>query len=197
MMDPLRKLSKVNVALQTGAASAERVFSILDTPPTIVDKADAVKIDSFKEKIRFKNVSFRYESDDKVLKDISFEIPSIQTFTMLEKEISKYNLNFDIKSKVLKENIIEVNTILSLIPNQEVKHKILTELNLTTLISVDAKNFKDKKELEKIILIKLPTEIYPTLYETFVYLFSQAGVKNITIKKEVDFEKLYNEKTKS
>ena len=74
MMDPLRKLSKVNVALQTGAASAERVFSILDTPPTIVDKADAVKIDSFKEKIRFNNVSFRYESDDKVLKDISFEI---------------------------------------------------------------------------------------------------------------------------
>ena len=74
MMDPLRKLSKVNVALQTGAASAERVFSILDTPPTIVDKADAVKIDSFKEKIRFKNVSFRYESDDIVLKDISFEI---------------------------------------------------------------------------------------------------------------------------
>ena len=74
MMDPLRKLSKVNVALQTGAASAERVFSILDTPPTIVDKADAVKIDSFKEKIRFKNVGFRYESDDKVLKDISFKI---------------------------------------------------------------------------------------------------------------------------
>lgn len=74
MMDPLRKLSKVNVALQTGAASAERVFSILDTPPTIVDKVDAVKIDSFKEKIRINNVSFNYESDDKVLKNISFEI---------------------------------------------------------------------------------------------------------------------------
>ena len=74
MMDPLRKLSKVNVALQTGVASAERVFSILDTPPTIVDKVDAVKIDSFKEKIRINNVSFKYESDDKVLKNISFEI---------------------------------------------------------------------------------------------------------------------------
>jgi len=74
MMDPLRKLSKVNVALQTGAASAERVFSILDTPPTIVDKVDAVKIDSFKEKIRINNVSFNYESDDKVLKNISFKI---------------------------------------------------------------------------------------------------------------------------
>ena len=137
-----------------------------------------------------------YRIISKFIKDISFEIPSVQTFIMLEKEIPKYNLNFDIKSKRFKENIIEVNTILSLIPNQEVKHKILTEINLTTLISIE-KNLKDKKELEKIILIKLPTEIYPALYETFVYLFSQAGIQNVTIKKDVDFEKLYNEKTKS
>ena len=137
-----------------------------------------------------------YKIVSKFIKDISFEIPDVRTFAMLEKEISKYNLNFDIKSKPFKENIIEVNTILSLIPNQDVKHKILSEINLTTLISVEEK-FKNKKELEKIVLIKLPTEIYPTLYETFVYLFSQAGVKNITIEKEVDFEKLYNEKTKS
>jgi preprotein translocase subunit SecB len=132
----------------------------------------------------------------KFIKDISFEIPSVQTFIMLEKEISKYNLNFDIKSKQFKENIIEVNTILSLVPNQEVKHKILTEINLTTLISIE-KKLKDKKELEKIILIKLPTEIYPALYATFVYLFSQAGIQDVTIKKDVDFEKLYNEKNKS
>lgn len=137
-----------------------------------------------------------YKIISKFIKDISFEIPDARTFVMLEKEISKYNLNFDIKSKPFKENIIEVNTILSLVPNQDVKHKILTEINLATLISIE-KKLKDKKELEKIILIKLPTEIYPTLYETFVYLFSQAGVKNIIIKKEVDFEKLYNEKTKS
>ena len=137
-----------------------------------------------------------YKIISKFIKDISFEIPDARTFVMLEKEISKYNLNFDIKSKPFKENIIEVNTILSLIPNQDVKHKILTEINLATLISIE-KKLKDKKELEKIILITLPTEIYPILYETFVYLFSQAGVKNIIIKKEVDFEKLYNEKTKS
>ena len=44
---------------------------------------------------------------------------------------------------------------------------MLTEINLTSLVSID-KNFDDKKELEKIILIKVPTETYPTLYETFV-----------------------------
>ena len=137
-----------------------------------------------------------YKIISKFIKDVSFEIPDARTFIMLEKEIAKYNLNFDIKSKPFKENIIEVNTILSLVPNEEVKHKIQTEINLTTLISVE-KNFKDKEELKKIILIKLPTEIYPTLYETFVDLFARAGVKNVTIKKDVDFEKLYNEKNKS
>ena len=43
----------------------------------------------------------------------------------------------------------------------------------------------------------MPTEIYPILYETFIYLFSQSGIKNISIEKEVDFQKLYNERAKS
>ena len=137
-----------------------------------------------------------YRIVSKFIKDISFEIPDALTFVMLEKEISKYNLNFDIKSKPFKENIIEVNTTLRLAPNLKVERKMLTEINLATLVSID-KNSVDKKELEKIILVKVPTEIYPTLYETFVYLFSQAGLKNISIEKEVNFEKLYNEKTKS
>ena len=115
-----------------------------------------------------------YKIISKFIKDISFEIPDVQTFAMIEKEISKYNLNFDIKSKKFKENIIEVNTILKLAPNQEVKNKMLTEINLTALVSVDT-NLKDKKELEEIILVKVPTEVYPTLYETFVYLFNQAS----------------------
>ena len=95
-----------------------------------------------------------------------------------------------------KDNIIEVNTILKLNPGHEVKNRMLTEINFTTLVSVD-KDIKDKKELEKIFLVKIPTEIYPTLYEIFIYLFKKAGVKNISITKEVNFEKMYNEKTKS
>ena len=134
-----------------------------------------------------------YKIISKFIKDISFEIPNAQAFVMLEKEISNYNLNFDIKSNPFKDNIIEVNTILRITPNQNVKHKILTEINFTALVSIE-KNFEDKKELEKIVLIEIPTEIYPSLYETFVYLFSQAGIKNIEIYKKVDFKKLYNEK---
>jgi len=137
-----------------------------------------------------------YKIISKYIKDISFEIPNTQTFVMIEKEILNYNLNFDIKSQPYKENIIEVSTILRLTPNEKVKHKMLTEINLCTLASIET-NFDKKEELEKIILIKIPTEIYPTLYETFIFLFKQAGIKDLRIEKRVDFEELYNQKKKS
>ena len=136
-----------------------------------------------------------YKIISNFIKDISFEIPNIQAFVMLEKEIANYSLNFNIKSNTYKKNIIAVDTLLKISPNQDVKHKILTEITCTTLVSIE-EHFKDKKELEKIILIKVPNEIYPTLYETFVYLFKQAGIKNIEIHKKVDFEKMYDERKK-
>ena len=137
----------------------------------------------------------KYEIISKFIKDISFEIPSIETFVMLEKEVAKYNLVFDISSKPFKKKIIEVNTILKLAAKEEVKYKIHVEINATALVLIKADS-TDKELLEKIILTKVPADVYPTLYDTFVYLFSASGIKNVSIKKIVDFEKLYNERKK-
>ena len=136
-----------------------------------------------------------YKIISKFIKDVSFEIPNAQAFVMLEKEIAHYSLNFDIKSNPYKNNIIEVNTTLKISPSQDVKHKVLTEITCTSLVAIE-KDFNDKKELEKIILIKVPAEVYPTLYETFVFLFKQSGINNIQIDKKVDFEKMFNERKK-
>jgi len=136
-----------------------------------------------------------YKIISKFIKDISFEIPNAQSFVMLEKEIKNYSLNFDIKSNPYKDNIIEVDTTLKMVPNQDVKHKILAEIIGSCLVSLD-KNIKDKNELEKIVLIKVPQEIYSILYETFVFLFKQAGIKDIQINKEVDFQKLFDSRKK-
>ena len=73
-----------------------------------------------------------YKIISEFIKDISFEIPTLEAFALLEKEITKYNINFDIKSNPFKKNVVEVNTILRLVPNQEVKNKILTEINYTS-----------------------------------------------------------------
>ena len=137
-----------------------------------------------------------YKIISKFIKDISFEIPSAQAFIMIEKDISKYALNFDIKSKKFKDNITEVNTVLRLVPSPELKNKILTEINLASLVSIE-KNLDNKEELEKIVLVDIPKEVYPTLYEIFIYLFTKAGVKNISIAKEVDFLEMYQNKKKS
>ena len=137
-----------------------------------------------------------YKIISKFIKDISFEIPNVQAFAMLENEISKYNLTFDIKSAPFKKNIIEVNTILKILPGDDVKYKILAEINYAALVSIE-NELADKEKLKKIILVDVPTDIYPTLYETFVYVFKQAGVNTVNITKEVNFEKLYNDKNKS
>ena len=78
-----------------------------------------------------------YKVISKFIKDISFEIPNVQAFVMIEKEISTYSLNFDIKSNPYKNNIIEVNTTLKITPGQNTKHKILTEITQTSLVSIE------------------------------------------------------------
>ena len=75
VLGPVRILGNVSIDLQKGAASAERVFRIMDTPPDIVDKPDAISIDSFSNQIEFKNVGFKYEEGGTVLRDITFAIP--------------------------------------------------------------------------------------------------------------------------
>ena len=74
MLGPVRLLSNVSVNLQTGIASAERVFNILDTPAEIVEKPDAKDLQDFSEEIKFYNVGFNYDEGGKVLSNVSFSI---------------------------------------------------------------------------------------------------------------------------
>jgi subfamily B ATP-binding cassette protein MsbA len=64
----------VSINLQKGFASAERVFEVLDTQPSIVSKPNAIKIDDVNEQITFKNVGFNYEGTENILEDISFSM---------------------------------------------------------------------------------------------------------------------------
>ena len=120
---------------------------------------------------------------------------AIEIFTATDTINYEPGLLVEFNPDYFKENIIEINTILRLTPNHEVKNKMLTEINYTALVSID--NLQDKEEMEKIVLVKVPTEVYPSLYETFIYLFKQAGIKEVDIVKDVNFEKLFNERKAS
>ncbi len=73
-MDPVKKLSQVNVEIQQGMASGKRIFQMLDTPQEIVDKDNALEIDDFKDKIVYENVGFNYGEGDFKLENINIEL---------------------------------------------------------------------------------------------------------------------------
>ena len=131
-----------------------------------------------------------YKIIGKYIKDLDFSIPSTKTFYLLSKDIVNYKINIEIKSNQLKQNIIEVLTSLNLTPIKDDFEKIKTKIVFATVIELADDKIK-KKEIEEIVLIKVPSEIYEELRNIFVSLFENSGFKEVNISKSVDFKKLY------
>lgn len=132
-----------------------------------------------------------YKIIGKYIKSLNFEIPNPKTFFLLSKDIANYKINIDIKSNQIKEKLIEVQTKLSLLPTKENFEKIDTAIVYSTIIEIE-KNINDKLQIEKIILIKVPKDIYPDLRKIFIFVFESSGFKEIKISENIDFQKLYD-----
>ena len=75
ILGPIKQMSNVNIKIQAGAASAERIFRLLDTKPQIVEIKNPINLDKFKTSLEFKDVHFEYqEGSELVLDSISFKI---------------------------------------------------------------------------------------------------------------------------
>ena len=135
-----------------------------------------------------------YKIIGKYIKDLKFEIPNPKTFFLLEKNISNYKINIDIKSRQYKDKIIEVIITLSLNPSSIEMDIINTKIVFSTIIEID-EELNEKKLLEEIILIKVPNEIYPEIRSLFVLLFERSGFSKIKIEEKIDFKELYLKRT--
>ena len=144
-------------------------------------------------KILRRTMSENYKIMSKFIKDISGETPDIETYLYVKDYISKYQLNIEINSKPLKNEIIEVNTMLKFHDNSESKKKAHFEMTYTTVIKLED-GIKDKKVLEKIILCDVQKEVYPDIEKSLLSLLHTSGYPNIKFEKKVDFENLYNQK---
>ena len=131
-----------------------------------------------------------YKIIGKYIKDLKFEIPNPKAFFMLEKNISNYKINIDIKSHRFKEKIVDVSVTLSLNPTKDDFDKINTKIVFSTIIEIDG-DLTEKKSLEEIILIKVPNEVYPEIRLLFILLFEKSGFSKIKIEEKIDFKELY------
>src|SRR5205807_2755287 len=84
--DPIQQLSQLYTTYQAGMAALDKIFELLDESPELVDRPDALELETLRGEVRFDDVSFRYgEGEDAVwtLRDLSLTIPPGQTVAMV------------------------------------------------------------------------------------------------------------------
>ena len=127
------------------------------------------------------------------IKDLSSETRDVETYIFVKDRIGKYQLDIDIKSKAVKNKMVEVDTKFKFEDKEESKKKSYFEMVYSTIIKVDD-DVVDKKELEKIILCDVQIEIYPELEKSLLNLLHDSGYPDIKFEKKVDFESLYKKR---
>ena len=128
------------------------------------------------------------------VKDISSETPDIQSYIFVKENIAKYQLNIDINSKALKNNMIEVVTTLKFEDKEPNEKKSYFEIVYVSIVKVD-EEVKDKKDLEKILLCDVQNKIYPNMEKTFLNLLHNSGFPEIKLDKKIDFNELYKRRS--
>ncbi len=71
---PVHTLCQMNERFIRAGTSAERVFEIMDTPPSVADKADAVALGNIRGAVEFRDVYFSYDNEKNALNGVSFEV---------------------------------------------------------------------------------------------------------------------------
>jgi ATP-binding cassette subfamily B protein len=77
--NPIQTLAEQFNWLQSAYASAEKIFSVMDMVPEVVDEPDAMELETIRGEIEFRDVWFAYEPDEWVLKGVSFHIAPKET----------------------------------------------------------------------------------------------------------------------
>jgi ATP-binding cassette subfamily B protein len=83
MLFPIQELARVYAEMQNSVASAERVFSLIDAEPEIVDRPGAVPAETVKTDITFDHVTFYYEPDKPILTDFNLTVKQGETIALV------------------------------------------------------------------------------------------------------------------
>ena len=135
----------------------------------------------------------KYKILAKYIKDSSSETPDVETYLFVKENISKYKLKIDIKTKPLKNALLEINITFTYRDDDTNEKKSFYEITYAVIVKINDE-IKEKKDLEKIVLCDIPNSIYPDLEKSFLNLIHNSGHPNLEFGKKVDFNKLFNER---
>ena len=156
---PIQELADELNKIQGALTSSERLFNLLDVKPEVVDKEDAIEIDSFKGKIEFRNVWFAYEKDNWILKNVSFTVNPKETVafvgatgagktTILSLIVGNYEIQ---KGQILIDDIdithIKIKSLRKAV-GQMLQDVFLFSGTIKSNVSLRDESFKDEEIIE-------------------------------------------------
>lgn len=156
---PIQELADELNKIQGALTSSERLFNLLDVKPEVVDKEDAIEIDSFKGKIEFRNVWFAYEKDNWILKNVSFTVNPKETVafvgatgagktTILSLIVRNYEIQ---KGQILIDDIdithIKIKSLRKAV-GQMLQDVFLFSGTIKSNVSLRDESFKDEEIIE-------------------------------------------------
>ncbi len=83
IMWPIQDMARVYAQMQNAVASAERIFHLIDTEPVVKNRPRTVATETLSGDIRFEDVHFEYESDDPVIKGLTFHVNQGETVALV------------------------------------------------------------------------------------------------------------------
>ena len=131
----------------------------------------------------------------KFIKDMSSETPDAETYMYVKDNIGRYQLGIDINSRAIKSRLIEINTSIKFHDKEQNVKKSIFEFVYTSIVQID-ENLKDKKILEKIVLVDVQKDFYENIEKSLINLVHNSGYPAIKIEKKIDFENLYKKNIK-
>jgi len=141
-------------------------------------------------------MSEKYQIMMDFIKDISFEIPTVDAYICSTQDLDKYETKIDIQSKVLANQINELNLRLFFQAPQNIQNKVHAEICIAIVFKMlDLTVTQD--EIKKIILADIPNLFSEKITNILTNILRQSGFKEFKFKKNIDFIEMYENQKKT
>jgi len=130
------------------------------------------------------------------VKDISFEVPSADAYISSIQDLDKYETKIDIQSKVLANQINEINLRVFFEAPQYIQNKIHAEICVAILFKILDQTIT-QNEVKKIILADIPNLFSEKITNVLSNIFQQSGFKEFKFKKNINFIEMYESQKKT
>jgi preprotein translocase subunit SecB len=128
------------------------------------------------------------------LKDISFESPNVpELFFKQESDKAKLEINIDVQIKGAENNLFMVDLVTKVHSKLEANEKTIFMIESTYSGLVQMEEEKDEEKKKRILLIDIPTLLFPSVRALITRLTSESGFPTFAMQ-PVDFAQLYESK---